>query len=47
MDFSMVITAIDPLPLVTTVSLRADQFNARHKPFLADYNMPKFRQPDV
>lgn len=33
-------TAPDPLPLVTAVSLRVAQFIARHKPFVADFNVP-------
>lgn len=32
---------VDTLPPVTTVSLRAAQLIARHKPFVADFNVPK------
>jgi hypothetical protein len=31
----------DPLPPVTTVSLRVAQSIARQKPFVADFNVPK------
>jgi len=31
---------LDPLPPVTTVSLRVSQFIALYKPFVADFNVP-------
>jgi len=34
-------TVPDTLPPVTTVSLRVAQFIARHKPFVADVNVPQ------